>query len=290
MFEKPSNTVSSESMAHKQELFEAELKDKDKLVFKCKNVVYQHKILMIKDHIIILRIANNRKMSRENDFQVEMLDNRPSCLVVIDNRHNRQQIAIQKNRAFSMQSRVAEIMQWTFCEMMKKHRLKVNINARYDMNEFWSIVDKNPVGVKYLKFLFTPKNLPWLAGSVKKFFNEMGDNFQADPVLELKSRDKVPLSIRKDDEMLDEMLGNSADSGMPIKMKMVDSSSTITCGIHTTVEVSMNDSAVKNLTDSQWGHDSEVTNTTMGHVVEMVNEIKLLYEDSDSSCSEGLVE
>lgn len=118
----------------------------------------------------------------------------------------------------------------------------------------------------------------------------MGDNFQADPVLELKSRDKVPLSIRKDDEMLDEMLGNSADSGMPIKMKMVDSSSTITCGIHTTVEVSMNDSAVKNLTDSQWGHDSEVTNTTMGHVVEMVNEIKLLYEDSDSSCSEGLVE
>lgn len=290
LFDEPNVVDSSVSMDHKQELFEAEWADKDKLVFKCKDVEYQHKLLAIENHIIVFRIANNKKVRRENDFQLELLDHKPSCLVVIDNRHDCQQIAIQRNKAFSKQTRVAEILQWTFCEMMKKHRLRMEVKARYDVKEFWSIVHRYPVGVKYLKFSFTPKNLPWLAGRVKQFFNEMGDNFYADPVLELNAKDDAPLNIREDDEMLGEMLSNSADSGMPIKMTMVGSKSQITCGINTTVEVSMSDSIVKELAAPQWRYDSQTTSTTMEHIVELVNEIKLLHGDRDSSCSEGLAE
>lgn len=48
-----------------------------------------------------MRIANNKKTKLEADFNVSELDNHPSCLVIIDNRKDRQIIAIERNIAFS---------------------------------------------------------------------------------------------------------------------------------------------------------------------------------------------
>lgn len=288
LFEENAAIDTSESMAHKQELFEAAWKDKEPLVFKYKGVEYKHRVLEIRDHIIVFRIANNKKVKREQDFQVEMLDDKPSCMVVIDNRHDRQQIAIQKNRAFSKQAKVADIIQWTFCELLEKHGLKVEIKARYSATEFWMIVHDNPVGVAYLKFTFTPKNLPWLAGKVKRFFNEVGDHFDADPALELRSgEDGGKLAISEEDSVLGDLLDVSAASGMPIKMRLVGFAQTMTCGRRTSITVSMSDSIMRELSDPQRGVQYSTTDYTWDGVVQFVNEIKILYKSDDDSCSEG---
>ncbi len=61
-----------------------------------------------------MRIANNKKTKLEADFNVSELDNHPSCLVIIDNRKDRQIIAIERNIAFSKSSMVADILQIPF--------------------------------------------------------------------------------------------------------------------------------------------------------------------------------
>lgn len=272
---------STESMERKQELFEQEWATENNWVFKAKDVEYKHKLLEHKDHIIVFRIANNKKVRRENNFQYEMLDDRPSCVAIIDNRHNRQQIAIQKNQAFAKQTRVAEILQWVFCERMKRHKLAIDIRPRYEIGEFWDIVDKSPLGVSYLKFSFSPRNLPWLSGNVKRFFNELNDNFQGESTLEMKSLDNVPLKIDKADDILADMLEVSATAGVPVSIKLVDFKTTFTTGTETKIMLPLEDSTIRSLDNPDRKFQTSIDDPAWEHIVEFVNEIKLLHNNSD---------
>lgn len=267
-----------EMMERKQDLFEAEWKNEKDWVFKVGKTEYKHKLLEHRDHIVVFRIANNKKLHKEQDFHEVEIDHKPSCMVIIDNRAHRQQIAIQSNKAFSSPVRVGKILESVFSERMKQHKLVVEINPRYEVREFWELVDRDPNGVSYLKFTFTPKNLPWLIGDIKRMFNDIGENFKAEPSLELKSFDKAPLGVSKEDDMLKELLEVSAASGKVILVKMVDSRKTIKCGEKTNIVQPLGDNVMKHLDDDNRRTQLVVVDSTWENVVEFVNEIKLLHE------------
>ena len=265
-------------MERKQDLFEAEWKDEKNWVFKVGNTEYKHKLLEHRDHIVVFRIANNKKFQGEQDFHTVEIDHKPSCMVVIDNRAHRQQIAIQSNKAFSSPVQVGKILERVFSERMKQHKLVVEINARYEVREFWELVERDPNGVSYLKFTFTPKNLPWIVGDIKRMFNEIGENFKAEPSLELKSFDKAPLGVSREDDMLRELLEVSAASGKVIMVRMVDSRKIIKCGENTHIVQPLDDQVMKRLDDDSRGTQMVVVDVAWEKVVEFVNEIKLLHE------------
>ena len=72
---------------------------------------FKYRSFINQGDIYVMRIANNKKTKLEADFNVSELDNHPSCLVIIDNRKDRQIIAIERNIAFSKSSMVADILQ-----------------------------------------------------------------------------------------------------------------------------------------------------------------------------------
>lgn len=75
---------------------------------------FKYRSFINQGDIYVIRIANNKKAKLEADFNVSEFDNHPSCLVIIDNRKDRQIIAIERNVAFSKPSMVADILQNTF--------------------------------------------------------------------------------------------------------------------------------------------------------------------------------
>jgi hypothetical protein len=197
-------------------------------------------------------------------------------MVIIDNRHDRQQIAIQKNTAFSKQTRVAEILQEAFSERMKRHKLVVDINARYEVREFWKIINKNPTGVRSLKFTFTPRNLPWLAGNVKRLFNDLGDEFHGLPELEMKSLDKVPLVISSDSAVLKEFLDVSSASGMPIIICFFNTKTPVTCGKKTCIMISLDKRVINKIDKARLATNDEIPEKVWEAIIECVNENKIL--------------
>ena len=86
-----------ESLRCKKDILDSVLND-EQLVFKDdKDGVYSHRFYLRRQGIYALRIANNRKVKVESDFNVVEIDNHPSCLVLIDNRKDRQVVAVERN-------------------------------------------------------------------------------------------------------------------------------------------------------------------------------------------------
>ena len=132
-----------EVMAVKQEVFQNLFTEDTGLVFQVGDVIYHHQILLNYNGILVLRLANNKQLVQEENFQVKKLVNQPSSLIIIDNRGNCQTIAIQKNpTAFSRTSQIASILQTTFNTLLKQRFLLIEIRRRLEQNSFWQIVDR----------------------------------------------------------------------------------------------------------------------------------------------------
>lgn len=76
----------NESLAHKQDIFGDIADDDAHLNFANKKGAYGHRTYLNQGGIIVMRIANNKRMRVEKDFSVASIDNKPSALVIIDNR------------------------------------------------------------------------------------------------------------------------------------------------------------------------------------------------------------
>lgn len=90
------------SLERKQDLTNEVLDDKEKLKFKFTTIEYAHKMYIGQNGIYVLRIANtgHKPAKVETNFKVMKQENHPSCIVIIDNRKDRQIIAIEQNSAF----------------------------------------------------------------------------------------------------------------------------------------------------------------------------------------------
>lgn len=104
-----------DSLDRKQELTSEVLDNNEKLKFKFNTVEYAHKMYIGQNGIYVLRIANtgHKPAKVENNFKVMKQQNHPSCIVIIDNRQDRQIIAIEHNSAFGKDPSLAVIIQTT---------------------------------------------------------------------------------------------------------------------------------------------------------------------------------
>ena len=226
LFEEFEKVNPRDSLARKQELTGGILDGENRLRFEYNGVEYAHRMYLNRDGIYVLRIANNghKPAKVENDFKISKQDNHPSCLVIIDNRKDRQIIAIQDNgkkSAFGKKPSLAGIIEATLRKALEDYRLTLDVKPKFHTSEFWQVVDTHMMikGIEFVEFPFAYPNLPEISNMVDDFMNEVALRTNSEPTLHLQGQNKESVTLDKEDKWLIDAIKACAASGRPILIK-----------------------------------------------------------------------
>ena len=211
-----------DNFANKQSLLNDLFNSKTKFVFQSYRAKYDYQLLYNKGGVIIIKLANNRHIIQEDNFNPKKLPHNPSCFVIIDNRVNVQRIYIEeKTTAFVDTQQVAGILEYTFCALLKDSHLDVRIKREYDSSEFWQIMEEYDKKIKMLRFQYFYPNLPRVSEKIDETISKIsGCIGSKDTVLEFNSGSDEVLDIRKDNTPIDNLVEASSLSGSPIILKI----------------------------------------------------------------------
>ena len=240
----PENDVSPDSiMAKKQETFQSLFDDDSTFTFTVGDETFNHQILLNSGGIIMLKIANNKKIRHEENFVVKNIDDQPSSIVIIDNRKECQSIAIQDKRSsFSSTDQVAGIMKKSFNSVLWRNLLVVDIRRRLEAKSFWQLVGHYPKGIKAVRFGISYPNLPRVSDNVRDLFNDMAKEFGANSKYEIDAIEGQSLRLNESNEYLRDLVHASSDSGHDIMIQPIGSGKRwISSGTNSRVVVEVSD-------------------------------------------------
>ena len=202
----------------KQNIFSSIIKN---IVFRKGNKEYSHEILFQENEIIVFRLANNKHIVQEDSFVTKKLDHHPSCLVIIDNRKDVQNIFIeQKLYSFVDTKTVSKILCTTFNAYLKSFNLLLDIKKRFVPQEFWTVVEKAETGVDMLRFSFLYPNLPRVQEKIDRVLSSASGRVHSKKTtIEFNSGENEVLDVQKDNEDLNNLVTASSVSGSIIKLR-----------------------------------------------------------------------
>ena len=221
----PDKDVSPDKiMEKKQETFQSLFDDDSAFTFTVDNETFNHRILLNSGGIIMLKIANNKKIFHEENFVVKSIDDQPSSIVIIDNRKDCQSIAIQDKRSsFSSTDQIAGIMKKSFNAVLWKRLLVVDIRRRLEEKSFWQLVGHYPSGIKAVRFGIPYPNLPRVSDNVRDLFKDMAKEFGANSKYEIDAIEGQSLRLAESNEYLRELVHASSESGHDIMVQPIGS-------------------------------------------------------------------
>ena len=268
-----------DSINRKQEILHnildefADNSKKDRKPFRFNGDDYSQRTYIHRDGITVMRIANNKKMKIEQDFNVVELDNHPSCLVIIDNRKDRQVIAIERNKAFNKTELVGTIIQTTLRQLLAKSRLSLDVKGKYHTAEFWQVISSAMTlkGIESVEFPFPYPNLPEVSDMVGSYFTEWARRTNSEPTLHLEGQNGESVRVSKEDIYILQAIKACAARGRPILIKP-KGSSIRKIGVDSPVLEEVPDVALKEL------DKKDLFESKYQVVVEFLNTIKLVYE------------
>lgn len=264
-----------DSLDRKQDLTGEVLDDDKKLKFKFNDVEYAHKMYIGQNGIYVFRIANSghKPAKVETDFKVVKQENHPSCLVIIDNRKDRQIIAIEKNSAFGKDPSLAVILQTTLRKALQSYRLTLDVTPKFHTSEFWQVVDASMMlkGIESVDFPFAYPNLPEISDMVGEYMNNVARQTNSEPTLHLKGQNNESLTLSRKDLWLLSAIKACAASGRPILIKP-KGSDLRRIGVDSPVYEEISDVALTGL------GQKDLFDSKFQAIVEFLNTIKLAYE------------
>jgi hypothetical protein len=204
----------------KQEIF-GELFTSD-IVFTYRSHTHSHEVLFNEANLILLKLANNKKIVQEFAFKTKKLEHNPSCNILIDNRKDIQNIYIENSSyAFSDTSVTARILENTFNKYLSESGLIVAITQRYKTQEFWDIIDTADNGVKMVRFSLQYPNLPSVRQKMGDMLAEASKQIKSkETKLEFNAGEGESLDITKQNEKVVEMVEASAATGKKITLRL----------------------------------------------------------------------
>lgn len=209
-------------MKSKQTYLQGILLDKNFKFNSKREGIFEHQLRYNSNGVIILKLANNKQLSLEENFKKKKHNYSPSCFVIIDNRQNVQHIAIEDDStAFSTMDVVRNIMEYSLRKALKIYGLTISIKKEYQETEFWQLLEQYPKGVSMVRFHFSYPNLPRVSESISTLIsNQSKITNSKSTTFELKSSDSEQLSLSNDNEELNGLVNASADSGNVITLKV----------------------------------------------------------------------
>ena len=264
-----------DSLDRKQELTSEVLDNNEKLKFKFNTVEYAHKMYIGQNGIYVLRIANtgHKPAKVENNFKVMKQQNHPSCIVIIDNRQDRQIIAIEHNSAFGKDPSLAVIIQTTLRKALQNYRLTLDVTQKYHTSEFWQVVDTSMMlrGIDYVDFPFAYPNLPEISDMVGEYMNNIARQTNSEPTLKLKGQNNESVNLSREDQWLLSAIKACAASGRPILIKP-KGSELRKIGVDSPVYEEISDETLTEL------DQKELFDSKYNIIVEFLNTIKIVYD------------
>lgn len=264
-----------DSLDRKQELTSEVLDNNEKLKFKFNTVEYAHKMYIGQNGIYVLRIANtgHKPAKVENNFKVMKQQNHPSCIVIIDNRQDRQIIAIEHNKAFGKDPSLAVIIQTTLRKALQNYRLTLDVTQKYHTSEFWQVVDNSMMlrGIDYVDFPFAYPNLPEISDMVGEYMNNIARQTNSEPTLKLKGQNNESVNLSREDQWLLSAIKACAASGRPILIKP-KGSELRKIGVDSPVYEEISDETLTEL------DQKELFDSKYNIIVEFLNTIKIVYD------------
>ena len=219
------NVNVKESFENRQQLLEELLlADYDK-PFQFENArkkLYWHKqIVKPQDNVYVMRVANvtNVTITDEHLKSQKYADYR-NCLVIIDNRPGIQRIAIeQKSKAFSHTKTVANIIEASFCKLLKSKLLKVKLSAVFGTNVFWNMLDKYPNGFSKVTFHFPHLNLDRLTKAMDNYLKTAREDWDSDLSFTFGANEGGAVSIDRNNQRQAALIAGASGAGAWIKMQ-----------------------------------------------------------------------
>ena len=174
---------------------------------------YKHKVyhLSLNKNIIVMRFANDKKTTVEQDFKEVSVRHEPSCYVIIDNRDNCRRIAIQKNKnAFNSTKAVSNILTKCINDIMQiKYFMGIELLPQYYPKDFYKAWRLHQHHTSRLRFNISEGELPqnfdrneWDDDSIMGFAiktNEDSLRKKYRTVLELNPPEDIPFLLVDED-------------------------------------------------------------------------------------------
>lgn len=229
--DKQYNQQADEAMAKHQELIsqlfnEPEItnfKNKDNLFFLHKGNYYGGKIVMNNNGVIMLRLQKAKFKEYELDYKIVSLKEEPSCLVIIDNRHEQQRILIENNRNTFKPKTIATILEKNLGNQLKKYRVGIRIPLVYRKDDFWSVVEEHQASIKQVIFDFPYPNMARpmdkLGASLKKFGVEIKGKVRV--MATAQRKDYLVIEPKEKNEDLDEIVSYLSEVGAPVNIHLI---------------------------------------------------------------------
>lgn len=264
-----------DSLDRKQDLTGEVLDDNKELKFEFNGIEYAHKMYIGRNGVYVFRIANSghKPAKVETDFKVVKQENHPSCLVIIDNRKNRQIIAIEQNSAFGKEPSLAVILQTALRKALQGYRLTLDVKPKFHTSEFWQVVNTSMTlkGIDFVSFHFAYPNLPAISDMVGDYMNNIARQTNSEPTLHLKGQNKESVRLCREDLWLLSAIKACAASGRPILIKP-KGSELRKIGVDSPVYEEISDVALNEL------DQKDFFDIKFNAIVEFLNTIKLVYE------------
>ena len=169
------------------------------------------------------KLGAQRSIERENEhFNKERIENWPHVTVILNNAADCQFIAISKNtKAFSNSRIVANTLEKTLKEYLKKMQLSMHINELFDEQDFWDLVRLHRGKITSVKFELISPNMANISKCLKVDLKQINlDTNSHRTCLELNAADDAVLEIRDDNEVIDGLVEYAAEGGGNISLKI----------------------------------------------------------------------
>lgn len=264
-----------DSLAHKQDILGAFLDNCDALKFKYEGAEFAHMNYIHQQGVYVFRIANNnhRPAKVETNFKVSEHSHHPSCIAIVDNRKDRQVIAIENKSAFSKELSLSAIIQETFRKAIAGKRLTLDVTPKFHTSEFWQVVNEFDrfKGIESVDFPFPYPNLPEVSDMVGEYFTNVARRTNSEPTLHLFGQNKESLNLEHSDKWLLSAIKACAASGRPILIKP-RGFELRKIGVDSPVYEEIDDRVLKEL------GDLDFFDSNFQSIAEFLNKIKLVYE------------
>ena len=171
-------------------------------------------------HDIITSPGFKFKSKKDGEFNFQHHYS-PSCFVILDNRENIQQVAIEEDiKSFSSTDVVRNILEFTLKKSLRHNGLTIEIKKEYEQKEFWELVGKQTKGVSMVRFTLSYPNLGRVHDSIEKLLNSESKAVNSKQTeLEFHSDNSEQLELHESNTQLKGLVEASAKSGNKITIK-----------------------------------------------------------------------
>lgn len=158
--------------------------------------IFRCQVLRHESGVVLMALENNRSKHTTINLKDVEHEHHPFCLVIIDNRPDRQYIGIERNSAFGANTdKVADILRNGLSYKMREYRRRIEITRlTKQTTDFWDVVDEirskfddhvTRISIDYAEN--DPKAKPRRANDLLAAICMLGEKSKSDVLFELKA-------------------------------------------------------------------------------------------------------